>query len=233
MYFLRLATPFRKGRQTLDFRRPTECGYQRLSPNLNAKYVCRLLFVGSLLFSFAISLHSEVIDRIVALVDGHIITLSDLRKEREIRAKLNETAIDDDKALTDELIDEYVIEQQIAEYPNIDVSDEEIDQALRTLSTNGASVEIPAAMQRRIRAQKFFALKFGASIQPTEEQVQKYYSEVFLPAAQAKGLNPIPALTDSAMASAIRDNIIQETLDGEVKTWLEAIRKRSIIEVFE
>jgi len=191
--------------------------------------------VGSLLFSLASSLHSEVIDRIVALVDGHIITLSDLRKEREIRAKLNETAIDDDKALMNELIDEYVIEQQIAEYPNIDVSEEEIDQALRTLSTkdNSAPEEIRPAMRRRIQAQKFFALKFGASIQPTEEQIQKYYSEVFLPAAQAKGLNPIPALTDSAMASAIRDNVIQETLDGEVKTWLEAIRKRSIIEVFE
>jgi len=191
--------------------------------------------VGSLLFSLASSLHSEVIDRIVALVDGHIITLSDLRKEREIRAKLNETAIDDDKALMNELIDEYLIEQQISEYPNIDVSEEEIDQALRTLSTkdNSAPEEIRPAMRRRIQAQKFFALKFGASIQPTEEQIQKYYSEVFLPAAQAKGLNPIPALTDSAMASAIRDNVIQETLDGEVKTWLEAIRKRSIIEVFE
>jgi len=191
--------------------------------------------MGSLLFSLATSLHSEVIDRIVALVDGHIITLSDLRKEREIRAKLNEPAIDDDKALMNELIDEYIIEQQIAEYPNIDVSEEEIDQALRTLSTtdNRAPEEIRAAMLRRIRAQKFFELKFGESIRPTEEQIQKYYSEVFLPAAQAKGLNPIPALTDSGMASAIRDNVIQETLDGEVKTWLEAIRKRSIIEVFE
>jgi hypothetical protein len=222
MYFLRLATRFRRRRQALDLRSPT-------------KYVCRLLFMGSLLFSLATSLHSEVIDRIVALVDGHIITLSDLRKEREIRAKLNETAIDDDKALISELIDEYVIEQQIAEYPNIDVSEEEIDQALRTLSTkdNSAPAEIRAAMLRRIRAQKFFALKFGASIRPTEEQIQKYYSEIFLPAAQAKGLSPIPALTDSAMASAIRDNVIQETLDGEVKTWLDAIRKRSIVEVFE
>jgi hypothetical protein len=222
MYFLRLATRFRKRRQARDFRSPT-------------KYVCRLLFVGSLLFSLASSLHSEVIDRIVALVDGHIITLSDLRKEREIRAKLNETAIDEDKALMNELIDEYLIEQQISEYPNIDVSEEEIDQALRTLSTkdNSAPPEIRAAMLRRIRAQKFFELKFGPSIQPTQEQIQKYYSEVFLPAAQAKGLNPIPALTDSAMASAIRDNVIQEALDGEVKTWLEAIRKRSIIEVFE
>jgi hypothetical protein len=222
MYFLRLATRFRKRRQAFDSRGPT-------------KYVCRLLFVGSLLFSLATSLHSEVIDRIVALVDGHIITLSDLRKEREIRAKLNETAIDDDKALINELIDEYVIEQQIAEYPNVNVSEEQIDQALRTLSTkdNSAPAEIRAAMRRRIRAQEFFALKFGASIRPTEEQIQKYYSEIFLPAAQAKGLNPIPALTDSAMASAIRDNVIQETLDGEVKTWLDAIRKRSIVEVFE
>ena len=39
--------------------------------------------------------HAEVIDRIIAVVEGHIITLSDLRQEREIRATLGEKAIDD------------------------------------------------------------------------------------------------------------------------------------------
>ena len=184
---------------------------------------------------FILNCRAEVIDRIMAVVDGHIITLSDLRQEREIRGRLGEKAIAEDKALTSELVDNYLIEQQIADYPNVDVSADEVDADLqKSIARVGTPSEaVRAAVRLRIRIQKFFDLKFRQSIRPTDDQIRKYYDEVFVPEARARGLNPIPPLSDSDMAKAVRDNVIQESMDHEVTVWLEAIRRRSKIEVFE
>jgi len=180
-------------------------------------------------------LHGEVIDRIVAVVEGRIITLSDLRRERETRALLGEKPVADDVTLAKQLADDYLVEQQISGYPNIDVTDSEIDEELLKIKDgkppNLASLR--DAIRRRIRVQKFFDVKFRQLIRPTDEAIRKYYEEVFVPEAKKRGLQSIPPLTDSEMASAVRQNVIQETLDHEVDVWLEAIRRKSNVEVFQ
>src|SRR5262245_18664191 len=179
--------------------------------------------------------HAEVIDRIVAVVDGHIITLSDLRREREIRGELGDRAIDDNHILAGQLIENYLIEMQIADYPNIDVTDAEVDADLAQLRARGitASDTLRDAVRRRIRIQKFFDMKFRQLIRPTDEEILKYYDEVFVPEAQKRGLQSVPPLTNSEMATAIRENVIQERLDHEVTLWIEAIRRRSNVEIFD
>jgi hypothetical protein len=182
---------------------------------------------------FAAVCHAELLDRIVAVVEKHVITLSDVREERQIRTSLGE-AIPEDSILAKDLVDNYLIERQIADYPNVDVTDAEVDDSIRLLGpTIQLSDALRNAVRRRIRMQKFFALKFGEAIQPNDAQIQKYYTEFFVPAARARGLDPIPPLTDPEMTKAVRDNLIQESLHREVSLWLEAIRRRSNIEVFE
>lgn len=178
---------------------------------------------------------SEVIDRIVAIVDGHIITLSDLRQERDARARLGETPIDDDVLLARQLVDTFLIEQQIADYPNILVASEEVDAELQRLKANSGAVadSLRDAVRRRIRTQKFFDVKFRESVKPTDEEIRKYYEEVFVPEARKRGLASVPPLTDAAMLAAVRDNVIQESLDHDVEVWLEGIRRRSSVEVFQ
>lgn len=182
---------------------------------------------------FATIGHAEIIDRIVAVVEGHIITLSDLRQEREIRARLGETPIDNDAVLARQLVDNYLIERQTAEYPNIDVVNEEVEAELKKTSSRIAESEaLRDSIQKRIRMQKFFDVKFRALIRPTDEEIGKYYETVFVPAARSRGLESIPPLTDGEMARGIRENVIQESLDREVEVWLEGIRRRSHIEVY-
>jgi hypothetical protein len=197
--------------------------------------ILRMLLLASGFWLVASFLHAEVIDRIVAVVDGHIITLSDLRQERERRVRLRERPIEQDHALARELIDSYLIERQIGEYPSIDVSDEEVEADLRDAGgfENGPSGPLRDAVRKRIRIQKFLDIKFSEAIRPTEAQIRKYYDEVFVPAARARGLKDVPPLSDVEMAKAVRDNVIQEALDREVTAWLETLRRRSNIEVFE
>jgi hypothetical protein len=179
--------------------------------------------------------HAEVIDRIVAVVDAHIITLSDLRQEREVRTQLGEKSVEDDLTLTNQLTDAYLIDQQIADYPNIEVTNTEVQAALDKLNPRLSKVSeaIRDAVRQRIRIQKFFDVKFRELIRPTDAEIQKYYDEKFVPEARARGLEKIPALTDAQIADGIRENVIQEKLDHEVDVWLEAIRKRSKVEVLK
>lgn len=197
--------------------------------------ILRMLLLASGFWLMASLLHAEVIDRIVAVVDGHIITLSDLRQERESRGRLGERPIEQDQALAKELIDSYLIERQIGEYPSIDVSDEEVEADLRAAGSfeNGPAGSLRDAVRKRIRIQKFLDIKFAESIRPTAAQIQKYYDEVFVPAARARGLKDVPPLSDAEMSKAVRDNVIQEALGREVTAWLETLRRRSNIEVFE
>jgi len=184
---------------------------------------------------FTLSGRAEVIDRVVAVVEGHVITLSDLRQERQIRAQLGEEASDDDAALAKLLVDNFLIERQIADYPNLDVADAEVDSAVEkfNLSASRASDALRNAVRQRIRMQKFFDVRFRQFIRPTDDEIRKYYDEVFLPEARARGMQSIPPLTDPEMAKGIRENVIQESLDHEVDGWLKAIRRRSNVEVFQ
>ena len=212
----------------------------------------------SVCLCFTVAGHAEVLDRIVAVVEGHIITLSDLRQEREIRGTLGEKPIEDTATLVRQLVDAHLIERQIADYPNIEVTNTEVDADVDKLGlsaiaapgapvdasrrvlldTQGRVLEISAsgirdAVRRRIRMQKFFDVKFRQAIRPTDEEIRKYYEDVFLPEARTRGLQSIPSLADAEMANAIRENVIQEKLNHEVDVWLEAIRRRSNIEFFE
>jgi len=79
--------------------------------------------------------------------------------------------------------------------------------------------------------QKYFDLRFRQFIRPTNEDLQKYYDDVFVPEWKKRGLNPIPPLTQ--ITDAIRNNVVQEQMNHEIDVWLEAIRARSNIEVFK
>lgn len=176
---------------------------------------------------------AQLVDKMVAVVENHIITLSDVRQEREIRSRLGEKPEEDDRALIREMIDDYLIEEQSSNFPGVDVTPEEIDTELKNspAQEGPAPPAIRAAIGRRIRMQKYFDLRFRQFIRPSDEDVQKYYDEVFVPEAKRRGLNPIPALAQ--ITDAVRTNVIQEQMKHEINVWLDAIRTRSNIEVFE
>jgi parvulin-like peptidyl-prolyl isomerase len=185
-----------------------------------------------LLFAAASS-QAEVIDKVVAVVDGHIITASDMRRERDILMTLNEKPVDDDKALVQHLIDNYLIENQITDFPGIDVTDADVAEELqKSVRQDGAQPQaVRDAVRLRIRMRKYFEVRFVQFIQASDEDISKYYNNVFVPEAQKRELNPIPPLTQ--VSELIRNNVVQESLSHEINIWLEAIRRRSNIEVFE
>src|SRR5438105_3516319 len=116
--------------------------------------------------SLPASIRGQVLDRMVAVVDGHIITASDVRQEREISMRLGDKPIEDDKALIQHMVDNYLIETQIADFPGVDVTDADVDAELKnSVSREGVpSDAVREAVRLRIRMRKYFELRFGQFI---------------------------------------------------------------------
>ena len=172
-----------------------------------------------------------VIDKIVAIVQDHIITLSDIRTEKVMREVLGEPVAANGQELLGELIDQHVADAQLDQYPNIEPSDEEIEVELgRIKDRKGLTPgQIRTAIRQHIRMQRFFEVRFAQFIQVTAEEIRKYYEEIFVPAARTRGLTPIPEL--SMVSEDIRRNVAAEKLDQDVKRWLDATRRAMKIDI--
>ena len=204
----------------------------RLEIRFSMRPARRLLLGIGVLCLFAAAAHGEILDRIIAVVEGHIITLSDVRQERQIRMQLREQIPADEQALAREMVDNYLIDRQSADFAGLDVSPEEVEEELRVFVPQGTpSQAMRDAVTLRIRIAKFFDLRFQQFIRPTDEEIKNYYDGMFVPEAKSRGVNPVPALTD--VVDAIRNNLIQEQRNREIDMWLAGIHKRSTIEVFD
>jgi hypothetical protein len=194
------------------------------------KQIARCLFVGAWLM-MAAGVRGEIIDRVLAAIDNRIITLSDVRLERDVQSVLGVNPASEDVVLQN-LVEQYLIEDQIAQFPGIEVSESEIDSEFATVkSSNGLPEKaIRMALRKRIERSKYFELRFRQFITATDEEIQRYYDTVFVPAARDRGITEIPPL--SGIAMNIRENVIDEKMGVEVANWIEVIRERSEIETF-
>lgn len=174
---------------------------------------------------------AEIIDRIVAVVNDHVITLSDVRRAERVREVLGYPKIDQ-KQLVRELVDAQLIEEQITQFFGVEVSEAEIDTMMKSVGDlRGVPVDVVRdAVRRRLRTEEFFNLRFRQFLRATDDEIREYYNKIFVPAAQQKG-GPVPSLEQ--VTEMIRENIVQEKATQDVETWLTATRRRSDIEIFD
>jgi PAS domain-containing protein len=175
----------------------------------------------------------EVIDRIVAAINHtYIITASDVRRERAVMRALGEDEKSDREILED-LIGWRLLEEQMAQFPGIDVSDEELAALVRQVVNPLAAAidEVRVAVRQRKRRANYVNRRFGQFIHVTEEEKRKYYQDVFVPRARQDGLDPIPDY--DASADRIQAMVFIEKSSQEVLNALAALRARSDVEIFQ
>jgi parvulin-like peptidyl-prolyl isomerase len=172
---------------------------------------------------------AETIDRIMAVVNGRIITLSDLRKEREIMAVLGDPAGTDDE-LVKTLVDRFLLEEQIAQFPGLDVSDDEVTERVKMITDlHGLdAAEIRDAIALKIQRRKYFDLRYRQFVLVSNEEIRNYYETVFTLEARKQGV-AIPEL--GQIENEIRENVFEEKLSREVESSLESLRSRSNVEI--
>ena len=174
----------------------------------------------------------EVLDRIVAVVNGEIITLSDIRTEKTMRGILGEPTPNNDRELLNELIDRRIIQTYLRQDPQANPTEAELDEEVAQIR-NGKGLPTEAirdAIREHLRVEYFLRERFAQSIIATDAEIQKYYEEVFVSAARARGVGPIPPLSQAT--EQIRGIVLKEKLATEVKGWLEHARRTANIQVF-
>jgi hypothetical protein len=185
-----------------------------------------------IIVSASIGAQQTVVDRIVAVVGTQIITLSDIRIEKTMRDVLGEPVPKDDRELLDELIDQRLIRAELDQHRGAEPTEAELDkQCSQIKDLKGLSPKtVREAVRERLRVERFLSERFGRSTGIGEAEIQKYYDEVFVPAARADGSSAIPYIDD--VKEDILKRVADERTAADVRRWLDRIRRTARIEIF-
>ena len=193
----------------------------------------------------------QVIDRIVATVNGHIILQSDWDEALSYEALLNgralEQFIDDDRrAVLDRLIDQELLAEQMKSALFQHAS--EVETAARlaearkqypeaatpegwrsVLSRFGLSEkDLVAHVRQQIDLVRLVDAHLRPTVQIDSKSIEAYYREKFVPQLKQSGAGEVP-LTD--VSAKIREVLTQEKVNELMISWLQSLRSESKVSV--
>ena len=193
----------------------------------------------------------EVIDRIVATVNGHIILQSDWNEALCYEALLNGRALsqfgdDDRRAVLDRLIDQELLAEQMKSaffqhateaeaaarlsearklYPG--ASTEEGWQSV--LARFGlAEKDLVAHVQQQIDLMRLVDSHLRPTVQIDSKTVEAYYREKFVPQLKQSNAGDTPP---ADVAAKIRELLTQEKVSELMVSWLQSLRSESKVSV--
>ena len=185
-----------------------------------------------MVFSGEVS-RADLIDRMMAVVDGRVVTQGDLRRHVEVARLFGDPVVNDESALLQEVIEDLLIRDQIEQFPGFQLEESLLDDYISQLpDTEALTSEVfRDAARQRLERIAYFDLRFRRFTAVTEEEITNYYETVFRPEARARGLEPVPALDE--VGDLISENVITEKADREISAWTDSLIARSDIEVVE
>jgi hypothetical protein len=183
---------------------------------------------------------ADVLDRVLAVVDGHLPPLSDVRTAVELRLVTSDTsASDPTDAVLSQLIDRRLVLEEVDRYapPEPDAA----AVAMRVAAVerqsgppNGiaarlASLGVDAEwlqqwMRDDLRIQSYIEQRFAGSMEASDEEIENYFrvhADAFM-----RGDQPIPAAEAQQLARARIAAARRRALTDE---WLNGLRKRAEI----
>jgi hypothetical protein len=181
----------------------------------------------------------QVVDRLLAVVNGRVVTAGDLDRYRAMAALVDgEELTEPDSELLDRVIEDMLIRAQVAQFPGVRVTDAAVDAYTAELSGAAEQVgfpltpaEIRMAARDRLERTRYFDFRFSRVVRVSEEEVRGYYETVFLPAVQAEGIGELPIFDQ--VRDRIRANLIAEKTQTSIEEWTESLYRRNEIEVVE
>jgi peptidyl-prolyl cis-trans isomerase SurA len=204
-----------------------------------------------MLFAFLPAAHAEVIDRIVATVDGHIILQSDWDEALCYEALLNGRTLgqfteDERRAVLDRLIDQELLSEQMKSAFFKHASEAEAAARIadaRKQYAQGATAEgwqsvlsrfrltekdLLAHVQQQIDLMRLVDAHLRPTVQIDNKTIEAYYREKFVPQLKQNGAGEV-ALAD--VSGKIRELLTQEKVSELLVSWLQSLRSESKVSV--
>jgi len=181
---------------------------------------------------------AELVDRIVAIIDREVVTLSEAEQASEIaRARTGASA--PLVSVVERLIESRLVEREVERFTGEPVSPELVDGALREvrarfssetaflemLARNGLSEEeLRATLRRQIGVAEYLERRFRPLTFVTEEQIEVYYRDELLPSLQGR---PLPELSE--VSESIRRVLEERAFNARVEEWIDGLKGRARI----
>ena len=214
-----------------------------------ARRCVRSLAIGLCLLGLSVSetfARSELVDRIVAIIDQDVITLSEARQSLELRLAAAGTSPepgdDDDHDLSAEverLIEVRLVSREVDRFSDEVVPQAMVNQALAavratfpteqafldTLSEQGFSeLELRAQLRSQLATHRYLERRFRALTYVTDEEVEAYYRDELVP--ELNGQTPPPL---AEVAALIRANLEERKFNQRVDDWIDELKSRARI----
>jgi peptidyl-prolyl cis-trans isomerase SurA len=193
----------------------------------------------------------QVIDRIVATVNGHVILQSDWDEGQRYEALLNGRALDqftddDRRAVLDRLIDQELLAEQMksASFPHATESEAAArvaqarkqypeaatDEAWKSLLSQYGLTEkeLTAHVQSQIDLMRLVDAHLRPTVQIDSKTIEAYYREKFVPQLKQAVVAEVPS---ADVAAKIRELLTQEKVNELLISWLQSLRSESKLRV--
>jgi peptidyl-prolyl cis-trans isomerase SurA len=211
------------------------------------------VFVLALSAFFWAPAHSaaEVIDRIVATVNGRIILQSDLEEALCYEALLTNRSLgeftdDDRRAVLDRLIDQELLREQMSSAEFRHATDAEVaarvadarkqypqaasDDSWRSLLARYHITEkdIFAHVQQQIDVMRLVDARLRPAVQIDAKSIEAYYRDRFVPKLRQIGASEVPLAEVSAK---IRELLTQQKVSEMLVSWLQTLRSEGQVRI--
>jgi peptidyl-prolyl cis-trans isomerase SurA len=197
--------------------------------------------------AFSTAARAEVIDRIVATVNGHVILQSDwddaLRYEALLNGRApNEFTADDRRAVLERLIDQELLGEQMKsaafqhctaedaaarlaearkQYPEA-ATDEGWHAVLSRLQL--AEKDLLARVQTQVDVMRLVDAHLRPAVQIDSTTIEAYYRDKFVPRLKQSGAGGV-SLAD--VSGKIRELLTEEKVNELLVSWLQTLRSES------
>jgi len=194
---------------------------------------------------------AEVVDRIVATVNGHIILQSDwddaLRYEALLNGRsLNEFTDNDRRGVLDRLIDQELLGEQMksAAFPQATEAEAAVrvrearkqypqaatDDGWQSLLAGFHLTEkdLLAHVRQQIDVMRLIDAHLRPEVQIDSKSIEAYYREKFVPQLKQAGSSDV-ALAD--VSGQIRELLTEEKVSALLVSWLQTLRSESKVSV--
>jgi hypothetical protein len=215
----------------------------------NAVVLALIVFVGAFILPAAWA--GDVIDRIVAVVNGHIILQSDWDEALSYEALLDHRDVgqftdEDRRGVLDRLIDQELLGEQMKSASFQHASESEVSDRVKearkqypeaatddgwgaVLARFGLSEkDLTRHVEQQIDLMRLVDAHLRPAVQIDSKTVEAYYREKFVPQFKQSIVEAVPS-TD--VAAKIRELLTQQKVNELMVSWLQSLRSESKVSV--
>ena len=186
------------------------------------------------------------IDRIAAIVDRQVLTVSEVGQMVELRFFPRKSKSDDDYRhdVLESLIAQALRFRDVERFGAADIPKDSIEARLREIAARFASPaefdaavqraeltpdEVRALIKRQLQVETYIQDRFAPLIFISNDEIAAYYNGPWSAQRRSRGL-PVPPLND--VREEIRALLRSDRLQSEVERWTTQLRARVNVDVY-